>query len=69
MSESGSAERARFKISTHSNVDNCVEVGQLGDGSIAVRHSRRPDSGTVFFTEREWQAFVAGVKDGEFDSF
>jgi hypothetical protein len=48
---------------------NCVEAGPLADGSgrVAVRHSRTPDAATIVYTRDEWNAFVAGVKDGEFD--
>jgi hypothetical protein len=27
----------------------------------------KPEAGKLYFTEAEWDAFVAGVKDGEFD--
>jgi Domain of unknown function (DUF397) len=40
-------------------------VGLEGDG-VWVRNSRRPEVVTRFGAE-EWAAFVAGVKDGEFD--
>jgi hypothetical protein len=48
---------------------NCVEAGPLADGSgrVAVRHSRTPEAATIVYTRDEWNAFVAGVKDGEFD--
>ncbi|MEU0520235.1 DUF397 domain-containing protein [Streptosporangium sp. NPDC006007] len=47
----------------------CVEAGPLADGSgrVAVRHSRRPDAEVIVYTRAEWEAFVGGVKDGEFD--
>jgi hypothetical protein len=47
----------------------CVEAGPLADGSgrIAVRHSRHPDGQVIVYTRAEWEAFVGGVKDGEFD--
>ena len=32
-----------------------------------MRNSGEPDSPELFFTEAEWDAFVLGVKDGEFD--
>jgi len=32
-----------------------------------VRHSRRPDGAVIVYTREEWQAFIAGVKEGEFD--
>jgi hypothetical protein len=34
---------------------------------IAVRQSKAPDDGQLTFTPAEWQAFVDGVRDGEFD--
>jgi hypothetical protein len=47
----------------------CVEAGPLADGSgrVAVRHSKAPDGATIVYTRGEWEAFIAGVKDGEFD--
>jgi hypothetical protein len=27
----------------------------------------KPEAGRLYFTEAEWDAFVLGVKDGEFD--
>jgi len=48
---------------------NCVEAGPLADGSgqVAVRHSKAPDGATIVYTRAEWEAFIGGVKDGEFD--
>ena len=48
------------------NCDNCVEVAFV-DGAIAVRDSKRPDGPILLFTQEEWDAFVWGAKDGEFD--
>ncbi|WP_232660914.1 DUF397 domain-containing protein [Pseudonocardia sp. TRM90224] len=55
-----------FKISSFCNLGNCVEVGQLPDGSFAVRDTK-DRSATLTFSVDEWAAFVAGVKNGEFD--
>jgi Domain of unknown function (DUF397) len=46
--------------------DNCVEVAFI-DGAIAVRDSKDPNGGLLVFTPGEWDAFVDGAKDGEFD--
>jgi len=58
-------------ISTHSpnGSGSCVEAGPLNDGSsrVALRHSHHPDGATVVYTAAEWDAFTAGVRDGEFD--
>ncbi|WP_442811508.1 MULTISPECIES: DUF397 domain-containing protein [unclassified Streptosporangium] len=33
-----------------------------------LRDSRNPDGPKLFFTRSEWDAFVGGVKLGEFDN-
>jgi uncharacterized protein DUF397 len=61
----GSAE---WRKSTRSGpwTDNCVEVAFL-DGAIVVRDSKIPTGPVLVFTPGEWDAFVEGAKDGEFD--
>ncbi|RAY13295.1 DUF397 domain-containing protein [Actinomadura craniellae] len=65
--------RVAWHISTYSpnNGGNCVEAGPLGDGSerVAVRHSHHPDAEVIVYTRAEWEAFTAGVRNGEFDFF
>jgi Domain of unknown function (DUF397) len=46
--------------------DNCVEVAFVGD-AIVVRDSKAEGGPVLFFTTAEWDAFVNGAKDGEFD--
>jgi hypothetical protein len=60
--------RAHWLKSTRSgpNSDNCVEVAFVDD-AIAVRDSRKPGGPALIFTAAEWDAFVGGAKDGEFD--
>jgi hypothetical protein len=60
--------QAQWQKSSRSgpNCDNCVEVAFV-DGAIAVRDSKRPDGPILLFTQEEWDAFVWGAKDGEFD--
>jgi hypothetical protein len=48
---------------------NCVEVADLPGGGIGVRNSRDPGGGFLRFTPDEWQAFLGGVRNGEFDGF
>jgi hypothetical protein len=49
--------------------NNCVEVALAPDSNslVAVRNSRDPEGGILYFTLDEWRAFASGVKDGEFD--
>jgi hypothetical protein len=44
-----------------------VEVAEFDDGFRAVRDGKSPEKGTLFFTPAEWEAFVLGGRDGEFD--
>jgi hypothetical protein len=46
--------------------DNCVEIAFV-DGAIAMRDSKHPEGPVLLFTAEEWDAFVEGAKDGEFD--
>jgi hypothetical protein len=43
-----------------------VEVARLRDG-VAVRDSKDPQGPRLMFTPGEWEAFIDGVKGGEFD--
>ncbi|MEU0516726.1 DUF397 domain-containing protein [Streptosporangium sp. NPDC006007] len=45
---------------------NCVEVAALPGGGQAVRDSKNPGGPVLTFTPGEWNAFISGVKDGEF---
>jgi hypothetical protein len=59
---------AKWTRATHgaSDSDNHVEVAFVGQ-AIAVRNSQDPDGPALIFTAAEWDAFVGGAKDGEFD--
>lgn len=59
---------ASWRKSTRSgpNCDNCVEVAFVGS-AVAVRDSKDPQGPALLFTPVEWDAFLGGAKDGEFD--
>ena len=61
-------DSAVWRKSTRSgpNCDNCVEVAFVG-GAIAVRDSKNQSGPSLLFTSGEWDAFLAGARDGEFD--
>ena len=46
---------------------NCVEVAGLTDDAIRVRDSKNPRGAVLNFTPGEWDAFIGGVHNGEFD--
>jgi hypothetical protein len=57
---------AMWRKSTHSGYNGCVEVAFL-TGHVAVRDSKDGASPVLVFTIREWEAFLGGVRGGEFD--
>jgi hypothetical protein len=60
----------RISSKSENGGGSCVEAGPLNDGTgrVAVRHSHHREHGPVMVYARpEWDAFVAGVKAGEFD--
>jgi hypothetical protein len=60
--------RADWRKSTRSNPSgDCVELAALPDGRVAVRNSRHPSGAALIYTRGEISAFLAGVRNGEFD--
>lgn len=56
----------KFRKSSFSGDASCVEVG-AHDKNIYVRDSKAPEYGMLKFNAAEWDAFIKGVKAGEFD--
>jgi hypothetical protein len=57
-------EDLRWRKAKRCASGNCVEAAP-SDGQVLVRHSTNPDV-ILAFTAEEWDAFVDGVKKGEF---
>jgi hypothetical protein len=55
-----------FKSSA-SAAGNCVEVAHLPGGGVAVRDSKNRHQAPHVYTRPEWEAFLSGVRNGEFD--
>ena len=63
------AMAAWYKSSASGYNGNCVEVSCLQGGRVAVRDTKDRASGpALIFTRPEWDAFLTGAKNGEFDS-
>lgn len=44
----------------------CVEVAPTGAG-VAIRDSKDPDGAILRYSPVEWNAFLVGAKNGDFD--
>jgi hypothetical protein len=64
----GDLPGARWRKSGRSSAQgNCVELARLAGSEVAIRNSRHPAGPALVFTGAELDAFLAGVKDGDFD--
>jgi hypothetical protein len=58
----------RWRKSVRSSAQgNCVELARLAGAEVAIRNSRHPHGPALIFTDAELDAFLEGVKDGDFD--
>ena len=58
---------ARWIRSRYCSTDGCVEVTHLPGGVVAIRDSKDVTKAPHVFDQQEWQAFIAGVRSGDFD--
>jgi hypothetical protein len=64
----GDLAGARWRKSGRSSAQgNCVELARLPGDGVAIRNSRHPEGPALVFTDAELDAFLDGVKDGDFD--
>jgi Domain of unknown function (DUF397) len=59
------AGEAAWRRGKQCNGGACIEVALLGE-KVMVRSSQAPDT-SFQVTCGEWEEFVAGIKDGDFD--
>jgi hypothetical protein len=61
--------RAVWRTSSYSNGQggNCVECATSPPGIVAVRDTKNRTDAVLRLTAPQWQAFLAGVRNGEFD--
>jgi hypothetical protein len=63
----GDSSGTWMKSSLSAYNGNCVEVAGLTGDRIRVRDSKHPRGAVLTFTPAEWDAFIGGVRNGEFD--
>lgn len=57
---------AKWRKSSRSGQDGCVEVAFV-EGGVAIRDSKDRGGPVLQFTAQEWESFLGGIRDGEFD--
>ena len=57
---------AAWRTSSLCDLNGCVEVAILDD-QVAVRDAKHRAGPVLLFSGREWEAFLGGVRGGEFD--
>lgn len=57
----------QWRKSTYSATGNCVTMAMLDDGRAAVRNSKHPDAGVLFFEPGAMAEWIEGIKAGELD--
>jgi Domain of unknown function (DUF397) len=62
------AEWRKSSYSGGANGSGCIEVAFLPSGEVAIRDSNDLSVEPHVFTPYEWECFVAGVRNGEFDA-
>ncbi len=62
----GSQTHVNWRRSRRCDSGTCVEVAYL-DGAFAVRDSKTDNGPMLTFTRPDWEAFLAGVRAGDFE--
>ncbi|MEU7629008.1 DUF397 domain-containing protein [Nocardia sp. NPDC049220] len=58
-----------FKSSRSQGAKDCVEVAHLDGGMVGVRDSKNPSGPALVFTPTEWDVFLSGAHNGEFNRY
>ena len=61
-------EETESRVEVYVTTDTSGAPHKAGEPKLYVMYdAAKPGAGKLYFTEAEWDAFVLGVKDGEFD--
>lgn len=64
----GAMEETDSRVEVYVTTDTSGAPHKAGEPKLYVMYdAAKPEAGKLYFTEAEWDAFVLGVKDGEFD--
>ena len=64
----GAADSEESRVEVYLTTDTSAAPHKADEPRLYVMYdAANPDGERLYFTEAEWDAFVLGVKDGEFD--
>jgi Domain of unknown function (DUF397) len=58
---------AQWTKSRACSAEGCVEIAHLPNGDVALRDSKDISKAAHIFNRGEWNAFLTGARNGEFD--
>ena len=66
--EAAAADSEESRVEVYVTTDTSAAPHKADEPRLYVMYdAANPDGERLYFTEAEWDAFVLGVKDGEFD--
>ena len=66
--DGSAAEAGQSRVEVYVTTDTSAAPHKADEARLYVMYDAAdPDGDKLYFTEAEWEAFVLGVKDGEFD--
>jgi hypothetical protein len=61
-------EESESRVEVYVTTDTSQAPHKANEPKLYVMYdAAKPEAGKLYFTEAEWDAFVLGVRDGEFD--
>jgi uncharacterized protein DUF397 len=66
--DAGAVDSDESRVEVYVTTDTSAAPHKADEARLYVMYdAAKPDGDKLYFTEAEWEAFVLGVKDGEFD--
>ena len=66
--DAGAVDSEESRVEVYVTSDTSAAPHKADESRLYVMYdAANPDGDKLYFTEAEWDAFVLGVKDGEFD--
>ena len=66
--DAGAVDSEESRVEVYVTTDTSSAPHKADESRLYVMYdAANPDGDKLYFTEAEWDAFVLGVKDGEFD--